>query len=345
MMRVLAALCVLIGSGIVPGGALAAGGNGWAAWTKRSDPVFEGQYVASDPAIVRDGDGYRMFYTCFVFDPTVAFDPATTRAALCEATSPDGLAWTNVPADGPIEGLVLTGREGSWDENLEGSFAVERGGDYLLYYSGYRQQGTPAPGFPAALAVARSHDGLTFARVKDGPILRPTPGWYDTDAVYSPTIVDDHGKLVMIYAGHCYTGCKAAPGVTLLAATSTDGLTWTKRSTPVLQALPELGWTRDGVAEPGLIEGPDGLFYLFFTGLRDADRVIGIARGTTPFGPWEVDRQPIVVPSASGFDRAGVLAPDVVIEGDTVRMWFLGTTPEEDIAIGYAEATWPLWRG
>jgi predicted GH43/DUF377 family glycosyl hydrolase len=338
------AIGILIASGVIAGGGRAAEPGGWARWDKRAEPVFEGQYLASDPAIVRDGELYWMFYTCFSLDPTVAFDPATTRAAICEATSRDGIAWSNVPADGPIEGLVLTGREDSWDQDLEGSFAVRRDGEYLLYYSGYRHRGHPAQGFPAALAVARSTDGGTFARVQDGPVLTPTPGWHDNDAVYSPTIVEHGDELVMVYAGHCYTRCDVTPGVALLAATSPDGLHWTKHPIPVLQALPDLSWTRDGVAEPALLQGPDGLYHLFFTGLRDADRLIGVARGETPFGPWEVNPDPIVVPAATGFDRAGVLAPDVRIEGETVRMWFLGATPEEDIAIGYAEATWPLWR-
>jgi predicted GH43/DUF377 family glycosyl hydrolase len=316
----------------------------WATWTMWPDPVFEGQYIASDPSLVQDSGRYRMIYTCFNLDPSQPFDPETTRAAICEATSDDGFAWTNVPADGPIEGLVLSGREGAWDEHLEGSFILPWNGGFLLYYSGYRHEGVPAMGFPAALAVARSSDGVAFERVGDEPILAPTPGGYDNDAVYSPVILPYEGGLAMLYAGHCYTDCDLGYGNTLLAATSPDGLTWTKRAEPLLEALPEVPWARDGVAEPGLLLGPDGAYYLFFTGLRDEERRIGIARGETPFGPWEVDPDPIVVPSEDGFDRAGVLAPDVRLEGDTVRMWYLGMTPEEDIAIGYAETSWPLWH-
>lgn len=337
-------LCLLIGSTFPSTGDAATTSGRWASWDKRPEPVFAGQFIASDPTIVRDGDLYRMFYTCFSLDLTVAFDPATTRAALCEATSTDGISWTNMPATGQIEGLILTGRESEWDENLEGSFAFRRGDDYLLYYSGYRHEGVPAQGSPAALAVARSSDGVTFTRFGDEPILSPTPGWYDNDAVYSPVIFPYGDELVMIYAGHCYTRCDLAYGNILLAATSPDGLTWTKREEPVLQPIPNIPWARDGVAEPGMLIGPDGFYYLFFTGLRDADRIIGIARAETPFGPWDINPDPIIVPSPSGFDRAGVLAPDVHLEGDTVRLWFLGVTPEEDIAIGYAESSWPLWQ-
>jgi hypothetical protein len=42
----------------------------WATWAKQADPVSEGQFIASDPTLVRDGDQYRMFYTCFSRDLT-----------------------------------------------------------------------------------------------------------------------------------------------------------------------------------------------------------------------------------------------------------------------------------
>jgi predicted GH43/DUF377 family glycosyl hydrolase len=306
-------------------------------WTKRAEPVFSGELIASDPAILPDGAIYRMFYTCWI--------PGEDhfRSAICQATSDDGFEWANITSEGPIEGMVLRGRDGEWDEHLEASFVVKRADEYLLYYSGYGNEGVPAMGYPAALAVARSTDGVTFERVEDGPIIQPTPGWLDNDAVYSPTIYEEDGQLVMIYAGHCYTTCNAGYGVNLLGARSNDGVHWIKETEPVLQAVDGLEWTRDGVAEPGIVVGPDGLLYLFFTGLLDEQRAIGVARGESLLGPWDVLPDPIIVPSPDGFDAGGALAPDVHIEGDLARMWFLGFDTAGDIAIGYAEAEWPFW--
>lgn len=308
-----------------------------AEWSKRPEPIFTGQFIASDPAVIRDGALYRMFYTCWF--------PGEERfsAAICQATSDDGEHWANVQVDGAFEGVVLMGRDGEWDEHLEASFAVKRDGEYLLYYSGYRHEGVPAMGFPAALAVARSTDGVHFERVEDGPIIQPTPGWLDNDAVYSPAIIEHEDQLLMVYAGHCYTSCDAGYGVSLLSASSNDGIHWIKHTEPVLQAVAGIDWTRDGVAEPALVE-TDGDFYLFFTGLDGDARVIGIARSAEPFGPWEVAPDPIITPSPDGFDAGGVLAPDVRIEGDLARMWFLGVALDEVIAIGYAEAPFPFWR-
>jgi hypothetical protein len=89
----------------------------------------------------------------------------------------------------------------------------------------------------------------------------------------------------MLYAGHCYTDCQAGWGVTMLGATSSDGLTWQKLDHPVLQGTTlGLDWTKDGVAEPALLYD-NGVWYLFFTSLQGATREIGLASGPSPFWP------------------------------------------------------------
>lgn len=253
------------------------------------------------------------------------------------------MSWEDVDTgDTQTSGLILRGIEGTWQENLEASFVVKIEDTYLLYYSGYETEGDPAMGYPARLAVASSTDGVHFERVGNDPVLSPTPGWYDNDAVYSPAVVISGDELVMVYAGHCYTNCQVGWGVTLLGATSRDGLTWSKLDQPVLQGSTlGLEWTKDGVAEPALLFGADQQWHLFFTSLQDADREIGLASGPTPFGPWTVRDQPVLRPTPGTFDEGGVLAPFVLLEGDRVRMWYLGqSVGEQVLAIGYAVATW-----
>jgi hypothetical protein len=106
-------------------------------------------------------------------------------------------------------------------------------------------------------------------------------------------------------------------------------------------------WTRDTVAEAAVVRGPDGKYYLFFSGLvfkPKETHMIGIAQGDTPFGPWDIDPEPIVKPSgkAGAFDESKVIAPEVLIDGDTVRMWYHGFASNNTISMGYAEAKWPL---
>jgi hypothetical protein len=147
----------------------------------------------------------------------------------------------------------------------------------------------------------------------------------------------------MIYTGHCYTNCTDEPGVRLLAAISTDGITWTKVQEPVLSRSTEILWMKDGASEADLIQGPDGAYYLFFTGMQDDRRVIGVARGASPFGPWEVNPAPIVQPTPESFDEAGTLAPAVIVEAGKARMWYLALAAGGYPWIGYAESVWPLY--
>jgi hypothetical protein len=313
----------------------------WPVWIKWDEPLYSGQFmVASDPVLIDEGDFYRLIYTCIDF---LREEP---RAILCEATSSDGFEWQPVesPIDHALDGLILRGREGEWDENLEGAYMIQYQDEYLLYYSGYRHEGDPALGFPAALALAVSSDGFNFERVQSEPILSPMERWYDNDAVYSPVIFEYDGQLVMIYVGHCYSNCEHTYGTTLLAATSSDGRAWTRRDEPVMTAMPDdIPWTRDGVAEPGIVIEESGQVTLFFTGLRDEDRWIGMARSDSPFGPWEVNPEPILKPTDGSFDTGGVLAPYILIEDGTARMWYLGVEPVENgeyYHVGYAEARW-----
>jgi predicted GH43/DUF377 family glycosyl hydrolase len=313
----------------------ALGDRQWTTWTKWAEPVFLGFNGAGDPSVLREGGVYRMAYTCST--------PEEGRALLCLAESPDGFTWQNIPASGDVTGLILEGRSGEWDEHLETSYLIKAGDTYRLFYSGYPEPGSPIPGFPGFLGLAESADARTFTRVSPGAVLQPTPGGHDNDALFSPTVVVAEGTQYLLYTGHCFTDCAEEPGVRLLAATSADGVTWTKLAEPVLTRSTELAWMSEGVGEADLILGPDGAFYLFFTGLQGSQRVLGVARGASPLGPWEINPVPIVSPTAGGFDEGGVLAPQVLIEENKARMWYLSFTAEGYPWIGYAESVWPLF--
>jgi len=300
-----------------------------AGWNIYEEPIFSGKYIASDPAVIKEGDKYVMYYTDLDFLDGV-FKDENIRTGIARAVSDDGLNWKH-------EKFVVMGREGEWDEEIEASSVVKKDSQYLLYYSGY----THGVQFPASLAVSHSTDGKNFVRVNNGsPILEPTIGGYDNDAIFSPVVIEDKEKFYMVYSGHCYTNCDNGYGVFLLGATSTDGINWEKYNTPILESS-DIKWMKEGVAESALIKGPDDRFYLFFTGLNGKERTIGLAVGDSPFGPYKIQKKPLISKSG-GFD---VLAPDVLIEGDKIRMWYLITkegTDDQKYDIGYAEANWPL---
>jgi len=246
-----------------------------------------------------------------------------------------------------------------WDEFLETNFiivdptnsTVAPGARYLLYYIGYRSVGYPVRGFPADLGLAYSSDGINFTRYNGGnPILNRTDGWYDSDAIASEILLIDpnnSSRILMIYVGHCYIGCTYGSGITLLGATSTDYVHWTKLPTPIINYQNyTYWWMQNGVAEPGWFIGPDNYYYLFFTGGfgNNESQVISIARSQQPFSGYEINPNPILLPVAgSSLTGTGILAPTILLEGTRVRNWFLETGITFSFNIGYSESTWPLY--
>ncbi len=308
---------------------------GWSTWTKRLKPVFSGPYsLIGDASVVREGNQLRMVYNCF--------DPVRQRGAVCQARSSDGISWADAPINDGLAGRLIQTRPGEWDDAHETPLLYKRGSEWLLYFSGYVDKGGFVNSFPAYLGLATSTDGLNFKRHGSEPVLLPSPGGHDNDAIFSPSITEHEGQLVMIYTGHCWTRCDKGYGVTLLAATSSDGRTWTKRPEPILTQA-DLPWTENGAAEASIVRGPDGWYYLFMSYLYGENgHDIGLARARTPYGPWDINPSPIVRRSAGEFDAKGPIAPTVLIENGKARMWFHGFGSDQTIRIGYAEAPWPL---
>lgn len=316
-----------------------------AAWCGATPPAvageltdaapFKGSVIASDPSVIVDGPVLRMSYT--------DLDWSTNRTVIAVATSADdGRSWqpTGESTFGPVKGVAVAPREGTWLENVEGSALFEDHGRYLLYFSGYRDDGEPQKGFPASLGLATSDDGVAF-EVRPDPVLAPTPGWYDNDAVYSPNIVATDEGYFAAYAGHAYTdvGRIERPGVFVLGAHSVDGITWTKLDRPLLPFDEVPAWMRDGAAEPALVKLGDERWVLLFTGLEDEARVIGAADGAAPEGPWRVRPEPIIRPGVPGAsDDHQVLAPTALVKDDRLRIWYLGVSAAGALSVDYREA-------
>ncbi|MDN5785907.1 hypothetical protein [Pseudorhodobacter sp.] len=297
----------------------------------KSGRFYSGTIIASDPSIRKNGSDMEMFYT--------DLDMSKERTVIARAESTDGVNWQpQGEADG-IKGLVIAGKDGAWDENIESAAVTEGDGGYLLFYSGYRDKGTPMKGFPAALGLATSTDGKNFTRASDAPVMEPTKGWYDNDAIYSPTILRDGGLYHMIYVGHSYTDFSkiGAGGVYLLHASSPDGRNWTKSPEPVARPGQFDDWRRDGLAEPYLIKRGKDDYLLFYTGLDGEKRAIGVATGPSPTGPWAFGSKPLIVPGqGSEQDAHQVLAPAVMLDGENLRVWYLGANTKGALKIGEA---------
>lgn len=286
----------------------------------KSTKFFKGVVIASDPSILKTATGYNLFYTDFNVD--------TNRTIINRASSTDGLNWTNISN-------AMSGRTGQWDESTECASVVLSPTGYYMYFSGYRDG---SYGFPAALWASWSMDNKTYQRISSDPVMVPTQGWYDNDAIYSPTVIYENGVYKMIYVGHAYTDTSKIPqgGVYLLSATSPDGITWTKGATPIAGPGKLSGWQSE-VAEPYLIKKAAGSYLLFYTGISGEERAIGVATATNPAGPWKFGTKPILKKGPAGAaDEHQVLAPAAYLNGDQLTLWYLAANKSEALSIGRA---------
>ena len=308
--------------------------KGWKSWVVNSDPIFQGQFsLVGDPSVLKESGKYRMFYTGF----DAYRNPQGPE--ICQATSQDGLTWSNVIVNDKVEGRMLNASTNNWSNAHETCYVIKRNNLYYLYFIGYQDKGGGVFGSGAvSIGLATSSTGENFVASQATPVIESSPNGLDRDAMTSPALSTYRDSLIMIYAGFCYTQCGSSITTNLLAAMSSDGITWVKKSKPII-AKEEVPWASKGVSEAELILGPDNLYYLFMMSI-DEPNVIGVARSTTPFGPWDVNPIPIIKADKT-FSTKGAVAPSVLIEGQRVRLWYHGATTNK-LQIGYAETTWPL---
>jgi predicted GH43/DUF377 family glycosyl hydrolase len=113
--------------------------------------------------------------------------------AIGYATSPDGVHWTKSP-DNPI---FKAEPSHAWERHKVTACQVVRHGDWFyMFYIGFRDVDH------AAIGIARSRDGIrNWERLPGNPIVRPTPGGWDSDACYKPFAIFDGKRWLLWYNG------------------------------------------------------------------------------------------------------------------------------------------------
>ncbi len=142
---------------------------------------FEKESVMA-PFVLYENGKYRMWYCA-----GETYEPNT----ICYAESQDGITWTKY------------GKNPIFTANPEKEYEQERIGacdilkeeyGYLMFYIGYHDVNT------ACICAARSPDGITgWERVRENPLVIPTPGAWDSDSCYKPAAVKDSEGLYHIW--------------------------------------------------------------------------------------------------------------------------------------------------
>jgi hypothetical protein len=251
-------------------------------------------------AVIRIDGTYHLF-----FNGRPVGAPALQEADIGHATSVDGVIWEFDPAN-PV---LTRGAAGEWDDgSLWGAPVVHDGSLFHMWYSGCGEDMYCSAGY------ATSPDGSVWTKHPDNPVLSPGPaGSFDDDRVDVQAVIVDGGLYRMWY------GTRATSGVpsSIAYAESTDGVSWAKHPTPVLETVP--GWDSEMLYAASVHF--DGLrYHMWYTGANGNRAAIGYAVSTDGiewtrfFGNPVVDRG-----SGTGYEFARVLVDDAA---GRLEMWF-----------------------
>jgi len=270
-------------------------------WVKYpGNPILGGELgTVFDMSVDVAGDRYRMWFSW------------RNRRGIGYAESADGLHW-NVRDD-----VVIGPDPSSQPEQLEVTrpFVMVDDTQLTMWYAAHGND-------RVAIARATSTDGVTWQR--HGVVLSPEEPW-EKAALMCPSVLrDDNGLYHMWYSG----GERVEPDA-IGYATSPDGVTWTRvTNVPVITPLPNSSWESHRVAGAHVFRKDEWLYAAYIGFAADFDRSsVGIARSLDGIEWQRHAANPVITHGEPGeFDSINVYKPFVVVEGETWRVWFNGST-------------------
>lgn len=256
-----------------------------------------------------------------MFDPYVFFENdkfhmvASSRKtkSLLLVDSRDGIFWENTR-------VLLNGRAGAWDDNVNRGCLLICNGIHYLWYTG-QINGV------ACIGLATSPDDQNFSRVGSAPVLKadlPIEGV----SVMNPCVLWDESESVfkMWYsAGETYE-----PDV-LCYAESKDGISWKKSNCPVLLKNKEHEWEKYKVGGCCVLKNENSLYEMYYIGYQNLDVARICVAHSTDGKSWTRDDDNLLLsPSANSWDSDAVYKPSVIKLKGKSYLWYNGRRAHEE---------------
>ncbi len=288
----------------------------------------------SDPFVIKDGNIYKMWYTCGGGNyPT----DTLLRSRICYSTSNDGINWIKYNGN-PVLDISY---DGSWDSLGVETITViidssapanQRFKAWYAgqYFNSYRYD----------IGYAWSSDGIQWTK-HISPVLKTgaTADW-DNGFLEGPSVIKDGGIYKMWYAGYdvVIDGQTTDGKVNIGYATSIDGINWNKYAGNPVLTTSTSGWDLLYVQDPHVIK-KDGIYHLWFGG-TDTEleggygQQTGYAYSTDGINWSKSPLNPVLTKgNFSDWDHNLASFPTVLFDDDgTLKMWYTGrnkdTLPE-----------------
>ena len=293
----------------------------------------------NDPSVMKEGGQYRMWLS--------GGDPQANPIAVSiyEARSTDGIRW-NILTKPTLEPAKDAK---AWDSlRIETPSVIKVDDLYHMYYSGCNK---PCSGGVYNIGHATSRDGVSWVKDPRNPVIthQANPLEWGFYTAAEPGVVFHPGnKRFYLYYASARSN-HPAPGApfAILLATSTDGSTFRHHTNDKGQREPVYTLSKSydparyrGYSTP-MVHLRNGVFHMYHDVVWDPKGFSQVAVGhaTSDDGTRFVEMEKDIFTTGHGdWKHDSVLAPTVIDDAGTLKMWFAGQTnkPRLSYGIGYA---------
>ena len=268
-----------------------------------------------NPAVIRDGDTYLMYYSAL---------SSSGEWCIAAAKSHDGLSWTKI---GPVITAAMLVDAGYDVTGVWQPCVVKEGDLYYLFFAANLMQSWGKR--RDTIFLATSYDGVNYDLV--GPVLYPMRKGME-QAVWQPYVTKFGSKWLMYYIGNDY---RTVPHTTrIFVAESSDLYEWTRLGMALQHALGEWDLRVFGLSAMVV----DDVVWLAYSGerpLRSYAMSIGLAFSADGIEFYRSYHNPVLLKALEG-EKARISDTSMMWEGGKLRIWYDGFDGQT-VRIFYAE--------
>ncbi len=221
-----------------------------------------GRPFAKDPAVIKFGGRYLMYYSTAPFDKKLAPTNAPRGWGVGIAESRDLVHWKKIAELRPEQECERNGFCAPGARVLAGKVH--------LFYQTYGN------GPKDAICHAVSGDGLRFERDASNPVFRPTGAWNNGRAI-DAEVIPFGDRLLLYFATRDPTGKIQQLGVAAASLKSDFGRAAWRQLSDASLLKPELPWETKCIEAPTVLRRDDTLYLFYAGGYNNDPQQIGCA--------------------------------------------------------------------
>lgn len=251
------------------------------------------------PSVIHNGSSFLMWYSG-------EDDQHVDNIGL--ATSTDAISWVRYGQNPALR----VGAIGEWDSSsVMEPWVIFENGEYKMWYSGQKVANKTLLVYE--IGYATSTDGMHWVKYPANPILTASPSAaFDDQYVFRPVVLSTGSSYQMYYWARSREGMTSNWSHYTGLASSSDGVHWTKRGSPIAIPPSSSGLDANGGGVGG-VNRRVGVYLLSYYGtFPDSDQAwqIGFANSTDGITWNPYPDNPVITHGPAGsWDEARLSVP------------------------------------